>query len=261
MVCASNALSFGLCRTFASPPPSPAAWDRTLPPRTEPSRCTATLGLLHLLDAIGKYRETPVRLWMYIALILGFSRHLRRRALHPHPRGVSGRGRAGGKRRGRLRPGAAPPGCRTPPVTSSTGPSRVPQPPQTQLQSQNTAGIMIRVSGVRVPPPASRLEPNSALQSRYARICSEAFRPQRTPVNAVGRIGDEWIAGVAPGPPSRRQVRASRTGGRCPTSQERGELRSRNRETCGWPGVPAARYSLYFSPSANEPSCASSSRR
>jgi hypothetical protein len=44
-------------------------------------------------------------------------------------------------------------------------------------------GIIIRVSGVRVPPPASRSEPNSALQSQYARICSEAFRPQRTPTN------------------------------------------------------------------------------
>jgi hypothetical protein len=105
--------------------------------------------------------------------------------------------------------------------------------------------------------------------------------PQRTPMNAIGRsdvlswlgagkkgashlrerasagrtsesIGDEWIAGVAPGPIGRRKVRASRTGGRCPTSQERGELRSRNRETCGWRGVPAARYSLYFSPSPPE---------
>jgi hypothetical protein len=42
------------------------------------------------------------------------------------------------------------------------------------------------VSGVRVPPPASRYSAESALQSQCPRDRRQASRPQRTPTNASG---------------------------------------------------------------------------
>jgi hypothetical protein len=73
------------------------------------------------------------------------------------------------------------------PVAAHSCPLFGPPAPSNPAVEPKHSGIIIRVSGVRVPPPASRFRANSALQSRYTRICSEAFRPQRTPTNASGR--------------------------------------------------------------------------
>jgi hypothetical protein len=63
----------------------------------------AGIGLIHLLDSIGKYSETRYLFWMYIALIVGSlataAAVLFSRARLPFSRG----GAAGGERTDRLR--------------------------------------------------------------------------------------------------------------------------------------------------------------
>jgi hypothetical protein len=67
-----------LRRTLALPP---ASAGMAAAPRAETAASTvarsvaavglATIGLIHLLDAPGKYSETPYMFWMYLALIAG----------------------------------------------------------------------------------------------------------------------------------------------------------------------------------------------